>query len=151
MLQIRLYIFIIAVSCLWLLCLSSSYRFAAESCRIFLYHNIYNSKSQIDRHVWENTKKWNFDKEKNFVNILHEKDKIGHSGMKRIYIQGYKKRGPGYLSPYSDSLWTGRSGDRIPVGERFSALIQTGPGANQVSCTMGTRSFPGVKAVGAWR
>jgi hypothetical protein len=36
-------------------------------------------------------------------------------------------------------------GDRIPVGARFFAHVQTGPGANLASCTMGTRSFPGVK------
>jgi hypothetical protein len=38
------------------------------------------------------------------------------------------------------------SGDRIPVGARFSAPVQTGPGAYSVSCTMGTGSFPGVKS-----
>ena len=42
-----------------------------------------------------------------------------------------------------------RSGDRIPVVTRFSAHIQTGPGAYPASCTMGTGSFPGVKAAGA--
>jgi hypothetical protein len=36
-----------------------------------------------------------------------------------------------------------KSGDRIPVGARFSAPVQTGPGAHPASCTMGTRSFPG--------
>jgi hypothetical protein len=39
-------------------------------------------------------------------------------------------------------------GDRIPVGARFSALVQTGPGAHPASCTMGTGSFPGVKRPG---
>jgi len=39
----------------------------------------------------------------------------------------------------------GRSGDRIPTGARFSAPIQTGPGAHPTPFTMGTRSFPGVK------
>jgi len=29
---------------------------------------------------------------------------------------------------------------------RFSAPVQTGPGAHPASCTMGTRSFPGVKS-----
>jgi hypothetical protein len=38
------------------------------------------------------------------------------------------------------------SGDRIPVGARFSASVQTGPGAQPASCTMGTGSFPGVKS-----
>jgi len=33
----------------------------------------------------------------------------------------------------------------MPVGARFSALVQTGPGAHPISYTMGTRSFPGVK------
>jgi hypothetical protein len=31
-------------------------------------------------------------------------------------------------------------------GARFSALVQTGPGAHPASCTMGTGSFPGVKS-----
>jgi len=33
------------------------------------------------------------------------------------------------LSGYSDSLRAGRYGDWIPVGSRFSAPVQTGPGA----------------------
>ena len=35
--------------------------------------------------------------------------------------------------------------DLVPVGARFSAPVQTGPGAHPASCTMGTGSFPGVK------
>jgi hypothetical protein len=31
---------------------------------------------------------------------------------------------------------------------RFSASVQTGPGALPASCTMGTGSFPGVKRAG---
>jgi hypothetical protein len=38
------------------------------------------------------------------------------------------------------------SGDRIPVGARFSAPVQTGPGAHPASCRMGTGSFPGVES-----
>ena len=41
-----------------------------------------------------------------------------------------------------------RSGDRIPVGARFSAPVQTGPGAHPVSYRMGTGSFPEVKRQG---
>jgi len=44
---------------------------------------------------------------------------------------------------YSDSLRTGRSWDRIPVGARFSA-----PGAHPDSYIMDTGSFPGVKRPG---
>jgi len=39
----------------------------------------------------------------------------------------------------------GRSGDRIPVGARFSAPVQTDLGAHPTSCTMGTECLPGVK------
>jgi hypothetical protein len=42
-------------------------------------------------------------------------------------------------------LRAGWSGDRIPVGTRFSAPVQTGPGAHPASSTMGTGSFPEVK------
>ena len=50
-----------------------------------------------------------------------------------------------FLIHLTDSLWAGRSGDRIPVGARFSAPVQTGPGAHPASYTMGTGSFPGIK------
>jgi len=37
-------------------------------------------------------------------------------------------------------------GDRITVGPRLSAPVQTGPGAHPASCKMGTGSFPEVKS-----
>ena len=43
---------------------------------------------------------------------------------------GYGLDGPGI-----ESLW----------GTRFSAPVQTGPGAHPASCTVGIGSFPGVK------
>jgi len=46
-------------------------------------------------------------------------------------------------------LTTGRTVlDRMPVGTRFSAPVQTGPGAHPVFCKMGTGSFQGVKTAG---
>ena len=54
--------------------------------------------------------------------------------------------GPGSSVGIATELRTGRSGDRIPVGTRFSAPVQTGPWAHPASCTMGTGSFPGVKS-----
>ena len=53
--------------------------------------------------------------------------------------------GAGY-SRYSDWLRTGRSRDRIPVTARFSAPVQTGPGAHPASSTMGTESIPELKS-----
>jgi len=47
---------------------------------------------------------------------------------------GYGLDGPGI-----ESRWG---------GARFSALVQSGPGAHQSSCTMGIGSFPGVKRGG---
>jgi len=39
-------------------------------------------------------------------------------------------------------------GDRVPLGPRFSAPIQTGSGAHPASYTKGTMSFPWVKQPG---
>jgi hypothetical protein len=44
------------------------------------------------------------------------------------------------------TLYITTSGDRIPVGEKFSAPLQTEPGAHPASCTMGTASFLGLKS-----
>jgi hypothetical protein len=52
--------------------------------------------------------------------------------------------GPGSSVGIATDYGLGRSGDRIPVGARFSARVQTGPGAHPASCTMGTGSFLGV-------
>jgi hypothetical protein len=49
---------------------------------------------------------------------------------------------------YSDWIRAGQPGDRIPVGARFFAHVQTGPGAHPASCTMGTGSLPRVKQPG---
>jgi hypothetical protein len=64
------------------------------------------------------------------------------------YRTHMKLDGLRWLSRYSDSLQAGQTGDRFPVGARFSAPVQTGPGDNPASYTMGTGSFPGVKRPG---
>jgi hypothetical protein len=56
---------------------------------------------------------------------------------------------------YNCCIWQSYTNKRIilqknPGGSRFSAPIQTGSGAHPASCTMGTGSFPQVKAAGAW-
>jgi len=43
-----------------------------------------------------------------------------------------------YMYRRSESLRAGRSGDRILVEATFFAPVQTGLGAHQASCTVGT-------------
>jgi hypothetical protein len=66
----------------------------------------------------------------------------------KFYILNYITNycGPRKLSRYNDWLQATRSGDRIPVEAKFSATVQTGPGAHPASCTMGIGSFPEVKS-----
>ena len=54
--------------------------------------------------------------------------------------------GSGSSVGIATELRAGRSGDWIPVRERFSAPVQTGSGAHPAPCTMGTGSFPRVKS-----
>ena len=54
--------------------------------------------------------------------------------------------GPGSSVGIVTGYGAGRSGDRIPVGAKFSAPVKTDPGAHPASCTTGTGSFPGVKS-----
>jgi hypothetical protein len=60
-----------------------------------------------------------------------------------LTVSGYRHRNVGRDS--SVGIAAGRSGDRILVGARFSAPVQTGPGAHPASYTMDTGLFPGGK------
>jgi len=53
----------------------------------------------------------------------------------------YVRGGPGWRSRYSDLLQAGRFGDRMPLGARFSAHIQTGLGTLLASCAVCTASL----------
>jgi hypothetical protein len=64
------------------------------------------------------------------------------------YTNNIQRRGPRMRSQYSDSLRDGRSGDRIPVGARFSAPVQIGPGEPRLLYNAYLVSFPGVKRAG---
>jgi hypothetical protein len=53
--------------------------------------------------------------------------------------------GPQQRGRYTDWLRARGSGNRIPVGTRFSAPFHTDPGAHPISYTNNTTSMPGVK------
>jgi hypothetical protein len=55
---------------------------------------------------------------------------LSRPGSSVSIVTGCKLEGPGI-----ESQW----------GARFSAAVQTGPGAHLASCTMGIESFPRVK------
>ena len=63
-----------------------------------------------------------------------------------IYTRLNKNRGPGSSVGIATSYKLEGPGIEYPWGPRFSAPVQTGPGAQPASCIMGTGSFPGVKS-----
>ena len=56
---------------------------------------------------------------------------------------------PGSSAGIATELLAGRSGIESRWG-RDVPPVQTGPGAHPASCIIGTGSFPGVEATGAW-
>ena len=64
-----------------------------------------------------------------------------------LLLLGYElEYGPGSVVGIADWLQAGWSGYQIPVGARFPAPVQTGPGVHPASSTMGTGSFRGIKS-----
>jgi hypothetical protein len=76
-----------------------------------------------------------------FVHKLH----YWNVSLFKLGICSLTFHGPGSSVGIATELRAGWSGDRIPVGARFSAPVQTSSGAHPAFCTMGTRSFLGVK------
>jgi hypothetical protein len=55
-------------------------------------------------------------------------------------------RGPGSSVGIATGYGLDSQGIESRLGARFSAPVQTGPEAHPAPCTMGTKSFPGVKS-----
>ena len=58
----------------------------------------------------------------------------GSNNHRLIQWEVPQKSGPGSVVGIATGYVLDGPGDRIPVGARFSAPVQTGPGANPVSC-----------------
>jgi len=63
----------------------------------------------------------------------------------------WKERGLDIAVGIASRYGLDRGGDRIPVGTRVSATVQTGPGPNQPPVQWVPGLFPGVNAAGAGR
>jgi hypothetical protein len=66
--------------------------------------------------------------------------RLGGQPSRARYVTEHTNLTPGQRSRYGDPLRAGRSGERDPVGARFSAPVHNGPGARPASC-MGTASL----------
>jgi hypothetical protein len=75
--------------------------------------------------------------------VVWRQDTIAHTSI--YFLLAIIRMWTGKRSRYSDWLRAGRSGDRIPVGARFSAPVQAGPGAPPSHLYNGYRVFPGDK------
>ena len=70
-----------------------------------------------------------------------EGERVYTTDLRDIPFDSQQAPGPALRSRYSDFPLAERFGDRILVGAKFSAPVQTSPGAHSSSCTWGTGSF----------
>ena len=77
-------------------------------------------------------------------------DKVGLLVFHAEYYRTYLEFGGGQDSSVGIATRYGLDGPGIESrwGARFSAPVQTGPGAHPASCATGTGSFPGIKRPG---
>jgi len=64
----------------------------------------------------------------------------------KCYRMAYEKHGVGSVVGMVTGYGLDGPGIESQWGVRFTTPIQTGPGAHPTSCTMDTKSFPGVKS-----
>ena len=67
--------------------------------------------------------------------------RVANKTQQRESGQGNLRLVPKLSLFYLRNVLTGRSGDQIPVKQRVSSSVQTGPGAHPASCTMDTSSL----------
>jgi len=82
------------------------------------------------------------------LSIIYLKSSIKVSEMLRLkfIVALMTFSGPGSIVVIPTGYGLDGPGIESGWGARFSAPVQTGPGAQPASCTMGTGSFPGVKS-----
>jgi hypothetical protein len=64
----------------------------------------------------------------------------------QVYLLYIHIHGAGSSDGIATGYWLDGPGIEFRWGARFSAPIQTGPGAHPASCAVGTESFSGVKS-----
>jgi hypothetical protein len=109
-------------------------RFKEDFVNLFMFPNVSNSGICFKSQVYECS---------TFGSFSHKVSKKCLQGVN--FSQLILTENTEINSRYNDLLRTARIGNRIPVGTRYSAPVQTGLETHHVSFTTGTESFSGVK------